>query len=381
MALEGSIEEFGLPEIFQMILLQKKEGVLRLTHDKTALFIEFNQGQIISAGDGEGDARLADNLIKAEKINGDQLKALLRTQKRDKQALAQVLVQAGHLPAEELKKINRILTEEIVFSLFEWKTGTYKFEAKKVSYDSQLVEPLNTDSILMEGATRTDEWPLLKKRVPSVEMIFEVLSKDPPPAPSAEEPEKKDEDSFESMVDLSEPEEEEEAWLLPWIDGKRTVQEIIDHAQMGTFPVYKALSELISQGRIKANEESLKSQRKKSHFTFKELSRQQQVTRIAINSIAIAILAIISIYASKSVYVTFSSAIQPFAEMKTLRAGLERDRLLFALDLYFLRYGRYPDSLQRLPAEGLLNSKRERRIDLSKWKYEPTDTTFSLTSI
>ncbi|WDT75853.1 MAG: DUF4388 domain-containing protein [Candidatus Manganitrophus sp.] len=381
MALEGSIEEFGLPEIFQMILLQKKEGVLRLTREKTTLFIEFNQGQIISAGDGEGDARLADNLIKAEKISSDQLKALLRAQKRDNQPLARALVQAGHLPADAVKKLNRILTEETVFSLFEWKSGTYKFEAKETSYDSQLIEPLSTDSILMEGATRTDEWPLLKKRVPSTEMIFEVLPKEPPPAPADEESEKKEEDSFESMANLSEPEEEEGAWLLPWIDGKRTVQEIVDHAQRGTFPVFKALSELISQGRIKAKEESLKSQRKKSGFTFKELSRQQQIIRIIFNSITVAAMVIFSIVAFKSVYVTLSNAIQPILEMKTLRAGIERDNLLFALDLYYLRYGRYPDALQQLSAEGLLNSKRERRIDLSKWKYELTGNTFRLSSL
>jgi hypothetical protein len=381
MALEGSIEEFGLPEIFQMILLQKKEGVLKLTHDKTTLFVEFSQGQIISAGDGEQDARLADNLIRAEKINGDQLKALLRAQKRDNQALAQALVQSEHLTAEEVKKINRTLTEETVFSLFEWKTGIYKFEAKEISYDSQLVEPLNTDSILMEGATRTDEWPLLKKRVPSTEMVFEVLPKEPPPAPADSESEKKEEDSFESMGDLSEPEEEEGAWLLSWIDGTRTVQEIIDHAQMGTFPVYKALSELISQGRIKAKEESLKNQRKKSHYTFKELSRQQQVIRVVVNSIAIAALAIISVVVAKSVYLTLSNAVQPISEMKTLRAGIERDNLLFALDLYYLRYGRYPDSLQHLKEEGLLTGRREQQIDLTKWKYELSGNTFNLSSL
>jgi len=381
MALEGSIEEFGLPEIFQMIFLQKKEGVLKLTREKTTLFIAFSQGQVVSAGDGEEDARLADTLIKAEKITGDQLRALLKSQKRDKQPLVRGLVESGYLTAEEIKKLNRVLTEETVFSLFEWKSGTYKFDAKKISYDSQFVEPLSTESILMEGATRTDEWPLLKKRVPSVEMVFEVLPKEPPPARAAEEPEEKDNDSFESMADLSEPEEEEGAWLLPWIDGTRTVQEIVDHAQMGTFPVYKALSELISQGRIKAKEESRKNQRKKSHYTFKDLSRQQQVIRIAVNSIAIAALAVSAVVASRSVYLTLSNAVQPISELRTLRAGIERDTLLFALDLYYLRYGRYPETLQQLKDEGLLNSRREQRIDLTKWKYKVVENTFSLSSL
>ncbi len=379
MALEGSIEEFGLPEIFQMILLQKKEGVLTLTREKTTLQVHFNQGQIISSGDGEGDARLADSLVKAEKINTQQLKAALKGQKDHNESLAAALVESGHLAAEEIKKLNRTFTEESVFSLFEWKSGSYKFEPKEASYDPQFIEPLSTEYILMEGVRRTDEWPFLKKKISSTETVFKVIQQDPIPMPSSKEPEKKNEDSFESMGN-SEPEEEEGAWLLAWIDGKRTVQEIIDHAQMGTFPVYKALGDLLSQGRIKSTGEGLKDPGRKNQLvSFKELSRQQQITRIAFNSIAIAALAIASIYISQSVYSAVSSAVQPILEVRALRAELDRDHLLFALDLYYLKYGRYPGSLQQLDSEGFLRSGRERRIDLTKWKYASNERTFTLT--
>ena len=381
MALEGSIEEFGLPEIFQMIVLQKKEGILKLTREKTTLLVEFKQGQIISAGDGDGDARLADSLVKAEKINTDQLKTVLKTRQNANQSLAKSLVQSGHLSAEEIKKLNRTFTEESVFSLFEWKSGSYKFEPKDTTYDPDLVEPLSTEFILMEGVRRTDEWPFIKKKIPSTDMVFEVIQKDPAPAPSDEKSEEAtEEDSFGSMGDLSEPEGEEGAWLIPWIDGKRTVQEIIDHAQMGTFPVYKALSDLLSQGKIKAIGDALSGQGKKSQFvSFKELSRQQQIARIALNTITIIALGAVSIYIAQSVYSAVSKAIQPIWEAQTLRAGMDRDRLLFALDLYYLKYGRYPDALQQLASEGFLRSGRERQIDLKKWKYTSNEKTFTLT--
>jgi len=380
MALEGSIEEFGLPEIFQMIFLQKKEGILKLTRDKTTLLVEFKQGQIISAGDGDPDARLADSLVRAERINTDQLKAALKAQKNGHPSLATALVQSGQFTAAEIKKLNRTFTEESVFALFEWKSGSYKFEPKETSYDHELIEPLSTEFILMEGVRRTDEWPLLKKRIPSTDMVFEVVSQDPALTDTVEETEKKDEDSFESMGDSSEPEEKEGAWLLPWINGKRTVQEIIDHAQMGTFPVYKALSDLLSQGKIKAMGDALRGQEQKSRsVSFKELSRQQQITRIIFNSITITGLAVISIYISQSVYSAVSQAVQPILEVRALKSDLERDQLLFALDLFYLRYGRYPDTLQQLGAEGLLKSGREQQIDLKKWKYTSNQTNFTLT--
>lgn len=379
MALEGSIEEFGLPEIFQMILLQKKEGVLTLTREKTTLRVQFKQGQIIAAGDGDAEARLADSMVKAEKINTDQLKAALKTQKNGRQSLATALVQSGHLGAEEIKKLNRIFTEESVFALFEWKSGSYKFEPKETSYDPEFIEPLSTEFILMEGVRRTDEWPFIKKKIPSTDMVFEALQQDPPPAPSVKEAEKKDEDSFESMGDPSEPEEEEGAWLLPWIDGKRTVQEIIDHAQMGTFPVYKALSDLLSQGRIKATGDVGGREKRSQFVSFKELSRRQQVARIVSNSIVITGLAVVSVYLSQSVYFAVSNAVQPVLEVRALQAGIQKDYLLFALDLFYLKHGRYPDTLQQLDSEGFLKSGREKQIDLKQWKYTSNEITFTLT--
>ena len=49
MALEGTIKDFGLPDIFQLIGLQKKTGVLRLNNESDEVVIAFKDGMLVSA--------------------------------------------------------------------------------------------------------------------------------------------------------------------------------------------------------------------------------------------------------------------------------------------------------------------------------------------
>ncbi len=382
MALEGSIEDFGLPEIFQMILLQKKDGVLTLTREKTNLLVKFHQGQIIFAGEEEGDAPLADMLIKAERIDADRLKAVLREQKKSHRPLPEILIEIGCVTPEEVKKGHRVLTEESVFPLFEWKNGFYQFVAEETSFRSEWVEPLNTEFILMEGVRRVDEWPRLKKKVSSPEMVFEPVRQRQIAESKEEESAAPGEETFEGIGVPATEEEEEGAWLLSWIDGKRTVQEIIDHAGRGTFPVYHALGALLDGGKITAKEVvPLDQKGNRQSVSFKALSRRQGAIRFFLNGAVIVGTLLGPFLLFQSASSSLSRAARPIFHNDPLRRTIERDYLHFALDLYYLRHGRYPDSLQPLRSEGFLRSEREEEIDLARWRYQSQGTAFTLTSL
>ena len=49
MALEGTIKDFGLPDIFQLIGLQRKTGLLTLKHEKENVTVTFESGQVVMA--------------------------------------------------------------------------------------------------------------------------------------------------------------------------------------------------------------------------------------------------------------------------------------------------------------------------------------------
>ena len=51
MALQGTIRDFGLPDIFQLIGLQRKTGILNLTNDKDkeSVTVTFEGGMVVMA--------------------------------------------------------------------------------------------------------------------------------------------------------------------------------------------------------------------------------------------------------------------------------------------------------------------------------------------
>ena len=49
MALEGTIKDFGLPDIFQLIGLQRKTGLLTLKHAQDQVTVFFENGMVVNA--------------------------------------------------------------------------------------------------------------------------------------------------------------------------------------------------------------------------------------------------------------------------------------------------------------------------------------------
>jgi hypothetical protein len=103
------------------------------------------------------------------------------------------------------------------------------------------MSPVPTESILMEAAQMLDEWPRLEKKVRSREAVFrkargvENLSLVHAP-----------EDPQEGTLAVS----RSEAEVWKWIDGNRSVEDIMERAFLSDFDVYKGLSELIDRSLV-----------------------------------------------------------------------------------------------------------------------------------
>lgn len=382
MALEGSIQEFGLAEIFQLILIQKKEGILTLTREKATICVHFKEGQIIRAGEESEDEGFGNALIKNKKLTTDQVKKGLLEQKSKKQPLAATLVSLGYISPAEIKKLHRLIAEETIFELFNWKTGQYKFEQIEILYDPDLVEPLSTEFTLMEAMRQIDEWPLLLRKISSRETVFEMIESAPSDSSDPEHKGKNQNssgqnsssDSFES---ISESAGEQANSLGRWIDGERTVQQIIDISEMGAFSVYKEIADLFSAGKVKIKT-GKERQGPSAHLTIKKLSRGQTLLKALLGSMAVAASMILFISSYPSISFTVHTAAAPIQEARALSIWNERDLLHFALDLYYLKHGRFPDSLHALARDRFLMTKKEQAIDLKKWVYLPDEGSFTL---
>ena len=174
MALKGTLKDFGIADIFQLISHQSKTGVLHLHSKNKEVRISFVNGDVVRAESTTRKKRdlLGAMLVRAEAISEAQLEQALEIQKRTLKRLGHILVERGFLKKEELKQFTHLQTTETVYKLFNWETGTYAFETEEVTYDKETVEPIRSENVLMEGFRMVDEWPMIRKKINSFEMCF-----------------------------------------------------------------------------------------------------------------------------------------------------------------------------------------------------------------
>src|SRR5437763_3819068 len=175
MSLEGTLKDFILADIFQLIGLQRKTGVLTLRAKDDTVTVTFLDGKVVGADslNHRLENRLGHVLIRSELLTQDQLNRALAVQKETLQRLGFILVHYGIISIESLKQALQLQILQIVFRLFRWKDGDYHFSQETtIEYDRDYVVPVTAESILMEGARMIDEWPIIEKRIRSYDMVF-----------------------------------------------------------------------------------------------------------------------------------------------------------------------------------------------------------------
>ena len=116
-----------------------------------------------------------------------------------------------------------------MYALAIWSQGDFRFEPG-IATDQRTITKSNTN-LLMEAARRLDEWRVLSKKVPSVDMIPEFVVQD----------------SREGQINLNTSE-----WLiLSKIDGARSVKTIAQSAGLSVFDVAKILYGLVATSLIR----------------------------------------------------------------------------------------------------------------------------------
>src|SRR5688572_4505882 len=175
MALEGTLKDFSLADIFQLIGLQRKTGILTLQSELDTVTITFHQGMVVGAESVEKklEDRLGRVLVKRGTITEENLERALETQKETLQRLGYVLVKYNFIQPEELRAALLQQIQQIIFRLFRWKEGYYHFRQEKtVHYDRENITRLSAENILMEGVRKIDEWLQIEKLIESFRSVY-----------------------------------------------------------------------------------------------------------------------------------------------------------------------------------------------------------------
>lgn len=254
MAFKGTLKEFKVPDILQLISLQKKTGILTFTSTDGFITLIFEQGMIIGVDSfpKKLEMRVGNVLVKQDFISEEMLQRALTIQKRTNQKIGEILVGMGLVDEDTISESLKTQAVEIVLSLFKWKKGEYNFKImERLDRTMRMVDPIQTDNLIMEGVQMLDEWPLIKKLIPEETLIFEPV---PVESKDIEIIDEYDEEGGRKEADkiyLTET----EANLLKYINGENTVQELAEMGVFTEYKVYKSLFNLINKSIIRVKQQ------------------------------------------------------------------------------------------------------------------------------
>jgi hypothetical protein len=174
-ALEGPLKEFHIQDVFQLLDLGRKTGLLRVTSElrQAAGTVSFDRGGVVAATLGRDPQPLGARLVRLGKISAAQLQQALAAQESgDSRRLGDILVATGALTRRELDRQLKAQIEEAIFELLGWAEGYFRFEDGAPS-DAIVEAPVRipTEGLLMEAARQMDEWSRIEDKVPHLRVI------------------------------------------------------------------------------------------------------------------------------------------------------------------------------------------------------------------
>jgi hypothetical protein len=174
-ALEGPLKDLHIQDVFQLLDLGRKSGVLRVTSDlrQTAATVCFDRGGVVAASLGSEPQPIGSRLLRVGKITAEQLHRGRALQSGgDSRRLGDVLVSLGAISKRELERQVKAQVEEAVYELLGWTEGYFHFEEGapcQAAVEAPVRSP--TEALLMEGARRLDEWSRIGSKVSHLGLV------------------------------------------------------------------------------------------------------------------------------------------------------------------------------------------------------------------
>jgi|WetSurMetagenome_2_1015567.scaffolds.fasta_scaffold01241_10 tetratricopeptide (TPR) repeat protein len=232
MTIQSSIKDLGLFDLFQVLHINKKTGRLIVTEGP-----DGKEAQIIFRG---GDTCFA---VIHDRVPRTISALLAEWGVIDEGSIARVenalpkyptlidCLEGEHIAARgHLENFLANCIRDCVYDIFKWDRGECRFIEEEIDQRRDIVIPLNTENLILEGARRIDEWSNIGGKVPSRHSIFKLSA------------------VVQQGQRLNlKPREWE---ILSLIDGKRSVKEVTDEGAADLFSTSKLIYGLVVMGVI-----------------------------------------------------------------------------------------------------------------------------------
>ncbi len=230
MALKGNLRDFNTTQLLNLIHLARKTGTLTVESRNGTARLCFKDGKLIFAALDRQDGRLADVLIRAGKLQPEQLKAFDLSRLQDDKVLGLKLIEAGYVTQQDILNSLRAQMLDVVYRLFSWNEGAFRFEPDLQPLQNRIPVPMDLENIIMEGARRMREIERLKEELPDLDVPVRLTSR-----PEAIR-----------KVQLS----TEEWRVISQVNGRNTIEQIMRRLNMDEVQIRRIIYGLLQAGLI-----------------------------------------------------------------------------------------------------------------------------------
>ena len=234
MLLQGNLQEFSLPNIFQLVKMSAKSGSLTIRREGESGKVFFRNGMIWYAYSSPQLLPLGERLVKAGAISKAQLKQALAAQKKssDGSRLGRILLEQGRIDRPTLEQAVREQIQDTAFTFFSWTDGEFEFGAEESPPEEDILVEMSVETVIMEGCRRIDEWELIFEQLGSLERVPHLACGD----------HVDDEGSLTLTA--------EEWRVVVHIDGRADINTILRECGLDRFHGAKVIYSLFSSGLI-----------------------------------------------------------------------------------------------------------------------------------
>ncbi len=346
MALTGSLHDFDLSYIFQIVAQEGKTGRLVLSSGQNEAHVVFERGKIVSAASGAKNLKraLMAYLVDVKRAPYSSVSRLADHLKDDVRSLADHFVNSKHISSSELTRFVEIVLEDLTCELFLWKEGTYRFDVldKVDTYRINEVA-LGAEAITMEAARRVDEWERLKPIITpqTVFVLSERAQQESHGGPDA--------DPLDDPCD----------YLCSLMDGTTSVELLCKRAYLSQYRIYETLSALVQEEWIIPLGDKLSS-RINEALRRDVGSRRQAFSDIAVSSLVtlliVVLMAIISAMVPNSAVRRETDTLERSRRAFLASSQAERKTAIFAT-YFHATQGYIPKDVAELRRAGMLSRR------------------------
>lgn len=156
LALCADLRAFSVPAVFRWLHAAGKSGLLVLTHEEHVKTVWLNRGEVVFAASNQRIDRLGLSLVRAGALSLERLREAERGFRRGER-FGKTLVERGLLTPRALWAGLQRQVEEIVRSLFSYRSGSLFFWDGEVQPDNVVRLELPTERLVQEGMRWSDE--------------------------------------------------------------------------------------------------------------------------------------------------------------------------------------------------------------------------------